>query len=166
MTTRTVRTATRRARATVALGFVATAAVAVATISSAPAAAGATATAARAISVREEAALRKTSESGNTLQEYGSVTGTLRGTATASISTSGTFVHVTAVLHVSGGTITVSGEGQLNANHGTEVSFKAPGRVTKGSGAFAHASGKGIVYGSENRSTHNVKIQVVGKLNY
>ncbi len=166
MTSSTLRTRRWRGHAPIGVAMLAALTLGVAAVAGAAVADGQSAHAARSISVREEANLHKTGQSGNSLSEQGSVTGTLSGTATATISTSGTFVKVTAVLHLSGGTLTVQGEGQLNSTHGTEVSFKAPGAVKNGTGSFSHASGKGTVYGSENRVTHNARIQVVGHLNY
>jgi hypothetical protein len=155
-----------RRHAPIALATLAAAGLPVWAVAGAATADGASAHAAHAISVRDEAKLRKVSQSGNSLSEEGPATGTLAGTATASISTSGTFVKVKAVLHVSGGTITVTGEGHLTTGGGTEVSFSAPGRVTGGTGKYKHAAGSGTVYGAENRVTHNARIQVVGHLSY
>lgn len=166
MTLSTLRTRMGRRHAPIGVAVVAALTLSVAAVVSAAVADGQSAHAARTVSVREEANLVKTGQTGNSLDEKGSVTGTLKGRATATISTSGTYVKVTAVLYLSGGTLTVQGEGQLNSTHGTEVSFKAPGAVKNGTGAYSHASGKGTVYGSENRVTHNARIQVVGRLNY
>jgi hypothetical protein len=163
MTLSTVRTGARREHAPIGL---AAALLAVGATGAVTAAAGQSAVAAHTISVKDEAALHATHKSGSRLTEEGSATGTLRGTATANISTSGPHVEVTAVLHVSGGTITVFGSGTLNTGGGTEVSFKAPGHVTGGTGKYSHVSGKGTVYGSLNRVNDSARIQVEGHLSY
>jgi hypothetical protein len=165
MTLSTKRTRIWRGHAPIGVATLAALTLTVAAVVSTAVADGQPAHAARATAVKEEANLHLTGRTGNSLSEQGSVTGTLSGTATATISTSGESVKVTAVLHLSGGTITVQGEGQLNSTHGTEVSFKAPGSVKNGTGAYKHASGKGTVYGSENRVTHSARIQVIGRLN-
>jgi hypothetical protein len=119
---------------------------------------------ASAISGNDNAKLHSVHASGSTLLEEGSATGPLPG-------------HVRAYLHI-GATLSgsftiytrygsVSGHGSATPHgSGVEQSFSGSLVVTGGSGRYAHARGRGGLYGTYNRRTYAVELQPRGTIYY
>jgi hypothetical protein len=98
------------------------------------------AVAARHLNLLEKCDMHLASVPASTLTERGTITGTFNGTVTAYITvftiSKGSY-SVTA--YFSGGDVTVQGTTQ-NRNYGTTGYAEGPGRITRGTGRFAHAS--------------------------
>jgi hypothetical protein len=119
--------------------------------------------AAGVISVNDTGRLRFTGESNGELIEEGPASGTLPGSVRARL-TLGTDVTLGFTIYLHGGSITGSGAAKLNPGKGVYASFNGTLNVSHGSGHYAHASGRGGLYGTIDRENDNATVQVVGRL--
>jgi hypothetical protein len=126
----------------------------------------ATARAARTQRVTDAARLSLVSADGNTLVERGRATGTLPGTVEVSLTLTGHAATSRFTIRTSGGTISGHGQGTLKTGKGGYDSFGGWVVVTRGSGRFRGASGRGGLYGSIYRVTDAMSVQVIGTLRY
>jgi hypothetical protein len=126
---------------------------------------GAPARAARSLNGYDNARLHYVKASGNTLYEEGSATGALPGRVTAALHVSATF----------GGSFTIyTRYGQIRGNgsatphpyrSGIE-SFSGTAYITGGTGRYAHAHGRGGMYGTYNQRNYEVVLQTRGTFSY
>jgi hypothetical protein len=126
---------------------------------------GSRAVAARTISLSENATLRAAPHAGNTIHELGEATGTYRCRITVDLRIVSTN-RVAASFTVTPAGGTVSGTG--SARFVSKGAFGYVGgelSITKGTGRFAHASGRNIGFsGKFNRETFIASIQVHGTI--
>ena len=123
--------------------------------------------AAQAQSVRDEGRLRLVKRSGSVLLEEGPASGTLSGKVRARFFYNGGPV-VTAqfTIDTAGGTIRAHGLGRLSSPTSSTPSFAGPLAIAGGSGRYAHARGRGRLYGVLNLNGDNLILQPVGQLDY
>lgn len=120
---------------------------------------------ARTLNVTDVAHLHLVGTSGELLEEEGNATGALPGKIKArfdvSTSITGSFVFYPR----GGGSITGHGSAQLHST-GTYSSFGGTMAVNHGTGRYAHARGRGALYGIMSRRTNAMTVQTTGKLSY
>lgn len=141
-----------------ALALVGTAAVA------ASARPGPSGRAAGTVKVDDHAALHLVKAVGSVLYEQGSATGTLPG-ATRVRMVIGSSVTASFTISTHGGSISGSGAAKLKSS-ARYASFGGSLSVAQGSGRYAHAHGKGALYGVIDRRTHAVTVTTIGTLYY
>ncbi len=122
------------------------------------------AVAARILVVRDAAKMHLLNANGNTLTEEGRATGTLVGTARATLSFNGSTTTSSFTFHLSGGSISGRGRAKLHSGNGRYESFGGSATITGGTGRYAHISGKGGFFGVLDRSNSNAEVQVIGNL--
>ncbi len=122
--------------------------------------------AARVLPVNDTAHLTLTNPggSGATLLEEGRAIGTLPGTVRARLTVGAEVVTAGFTIYLHGGTISGHSTAKLNPGRGEFASFGGSLSVSHGSGHYAHASGRGGLFGTINRNTDNATVQVVGNL--
>ncbi len=124
----------------------------------------AAARAASVISVNDTGRLHQIEENGSQLIEEGPASGSLPGSVRARL-TLGTTVTIGFTIYLHGGTISGHGAAKLNPGKGAYASFNGSLSVTHGSGRYAHAAGKGGLYGTIDRENNDATVvQVVGRL--
>jgi hypothetical protein len=145
---------------------------ALAALALAPIGAGATAPrpvarAAHSLSVKDEAKLHFVKSSGSTLIDEGSTTGTIPGRVRIVFTYNGS-PNVSSQLTIYGhsGSLRVHASGKLSSPTNPKPSFKGSLSVSGGSGAYAHASGKGTLYGVFNRRSYAMVVQTQGTIAY
>ena len=128
----------------------------------------ATASAAKSQDVNDAAHLRLiASRGGNDLTETGKATGTLPGTVTVSLNIHTRTANSSFTIAVKGGgSISGKGSGLLKTGKGGYASFGGSITVTGGTGKYAHASGKGGLYGTIYRLNDSMTVKVTGALHY
>jgi hypothetical protein len=120
--------------------------------------------AAGSVQVDDVAHLHLVKSSGSLLIEQGQATGSLPGKATVRMRV-GSRVTATFTIVASGGSIAGSGSAALKSS-GLYASFGGSLSVGSGSGRYAHAHGKGGLYGVIDRRTHAVTVKTAGTLYY
>ncbi len=123
------------------------------------------ANAAGTLNVKDEGHLHSVNNSGSELVEEGPVSGTIPGKVKVSFNIGATISAKFTIYAKSGGSISGHGGGALHSTSLT-ASFGGSLTVTGGSGRYAHAHGKGSLYGSINRKTYALTVSTVGKLYY
>jgi hypothetical protein len=117
------------------------------------------------LNVTDEAHLRLVNTAGEALEEEGPATGALPGKVhvrfTVGASVKGTFVFYPR----GGGSITGHGSAQLHSTS-RYSSFAGTMAVSHGTGRYAHAHGRGGLYGVVDRRTDAMTIQTTGQLSY
>ncbi|MHB1569510.1 MAG: hypothetical protein ACYC0H_09935 [Solirubrobacteraceae bacterium] len=107
------------------------------------------------------------SHGGNALIETGKATGTLPGTVTVSLTIHTRTANSSFTIAVKGGgSISGKGAGVLKTGKGGYASFGGSITVTGGTGKYAHASGKGGLYGTIYRLNDSMTVKVTGALHY
>lgn len=118
----------------------------------------------RALSVNDTGHLHLLKAFGSVLMEEGAAAGTLPGLARVRL-TVGSTVTASFSIRTSGGTIYGSGRAALHSS-GRYASFGGSLSVSHGSGRFAHAHGRGKLYGVIDRRTSALTVQTIGTLSY
>jgi hypothetical protein len=126
---------------------------------------GLTGRAAHVISVKEEGHLHMVGESGSLIAEEGPVAGTIAGKVKVRFNLGATIAASFTIYARGGGSISGHGTGALHST-GLYSSFGGSLSVTHGTGRFAHAHGKGGLFGVINRKTYALTVQTVGNLYY
>jgi len=129
--------------------------------------AGVVGRAAHALSVKDEGHLHMVSNSGSSLVEEGPVSGTIPGRVRVNFNI-GPTVYASFTIYVhGGGSISGSGDGTLHSTSAYST-FGGSLSVTRGTGRYAHAHGRGGLYGAINRrsSTYPMTVQTTGTLYY
>jgi tetraprenyl-beta-curcumene synthase len=111
-----------------------------------------------------EAKLHYLRSSGSTLIEEGPVSGGLSGRMNAVLNVGATFTG-SFVFHTRYGEIRGHGSAHPHAA-GRYETFSGSDVFTGGTGRYAHAHGRGAMYGSFDHKTYNVQIQTRGALYY
>jgi hypothetical protein len=128
-------------------------------------ASGPSASSARAISLDERANLHLTSKRGFTLNEQGPATGTFKGAIYVHLKIVST-KKVTAEVNIypsSGGSISSSASAAYR-REGATGRFSGSLSITRGSGAYSHASGSGLSFsGTIAKSNDAITVRVSGK---
>lgn len=126
---------------------------------------GPAAKAARTISFSETARLHSVSKGGNSLEEEGHATGTYDCSISVHLLiVSAERVSATFTVKPTGGTVSGSGSAKLEGEGGTGY-FGGSLAITKGTGTFAHASGRSIgISGTFNRETFSATVRVHGAI--
>ncbi|HEV2973469.1 MAG TPA: hypothetical protein VGX69_00555 [Solirubrobacteraceae bacterium] len=121
------------------------------------------ATAARTIAFSETAHLHAVSSGGSTITEEGRATGTFSCSITVHlVIETAERVHATFTVRPREGTVSGSGSARLQSEARAGY-FGGTLAITKGTGAFAHASGRNIgLSGSFNRETLSATVHVHG----
>jgi hypothetical protein len=96
----------------------------------------------------------------------GSASGTLPGKVHGTTTTEGASGRFVFVFEVSGGTLTGHGNGRVHFGSEGYASFSASLAIDHGTGRYAHVSGIGHAYGSENRYNHHATVQLLGNISY
>lgn len=124
----------------------------------------ATAKEARRVSLVENASLKFVSEDGAALAERGRATGTYNAPMTAILTIHPTYVTAVVTIFPRGGSIT----GTAQANYIVKSStgyFGGTFTITKGTGAYRHASGKALgISGTVNRYSFALTVKAHGEL--
>ena len=99
---------------------------------------------AKTVSLYEKGSLKLASTPGRTLLEKGSISGTYNGRVTSTITTfSVSRGKFWVIAYLSNGSVTIEGSTE-NHNYGSTGYAVGVGHVTKGTGAFAHASARSL----------------------
>jgi hypothetical protein len=120
--------------------------------------------AAHVLKASDTAHLRYISGSGSTINEEGKATGTLPGSMRVRLDVGTTFTG-TFKIYASGGLIEGHGSATPHGS-GTYESFAGTLTVTHGTGRYAHAHGKGGLYGTFNRNNYALVVKTTGSLTY
>ncbi len=122
------------------------------------------AVAARVLRATDTAHLHYVSSSGSLLFDEGRATGTLPGSMRVHLDLGTTFTG-TFTIYASGGSIEGHGSATPHGS-GTYESFAGTLTVTGGSGRYAHAHGRGGLYGTFDRDNYALVIETTGSLTY
>lgn len=119
----------------------------------------------KTIAFSETAHLHAVSKGGSALEEEGRATGTFDCSITVRlVIVSAELVKATFTVKPRGGTVSGSGSARLQAEGSTGY-FGGTLAITKGTGVFAHASGRNIgLSGSFNRETYRATVRVHGSV--
>jgi hypothetical protein len=120
--------------------------------------------AARTLNVTDTAHLRYRGTSGSSLIEEGVATGGLPGRVRVRFDV-GASVAASFTISTPHGALIGHGKGLLHAS-GMYASFGGSMVVTRGTGRFRHAHGRGGFYGVINRKTYDVTVQTISRLSY
>jgi hypothetical protein len=121
----------------------------------------------RTLSVRDEGKLRFLSSSGSSLLDEGSVTGTIPGRAKVSFNYDGSpSVSARFTIYGRGGSISGVAKGRLSNPNSLTPSFRGSLAITGGRGRYAHARGKGELFGVFYRHGYGLTVQALGRLRY
>jgi hypothetical protein len=120
--------------------------------------------AAHVLKASDTAHLRYISGSGSTINEEGKATGTLPGNMRVRLDVGTTFTG-NFKIYASGGSIEGHGSAKPHGS-GTYESFAGTLTVTHGTGRYAHAHGKGGLYGTFNRNNYALVVKTTGNLTY
>jgi hypothetical protein len=163
MTTRVCRAATTAICAALAAGCLATATQSVAESGPSEHRAG-PAHGARVLKATDTAHLHYVRSSGSLLLDEGKATGTLPGSMRVRLNLGTTFTG-TFTIYASGGSIEGHGSATPHGS-GTYESFSGTLTVTGGTGRYAHAHGRGGLYGTFDRDNYALVIETTGSLTY
>lgn len=120
---------------------------------------------ARTLRAVDTAHLHRTHCSCNEILEEGVAKGALPGTVRAYVTVGAPIIFRFTITVRGGGTISGEGSGKPRGNP-AEPSFAGTMTVTRGTGRYRHAHGKGGFYGTLNRSTYAAVMQTTGTLSY
>ncbi len=121
--------------------------------------------AARTLRAVDTAHLRRAHCSCNAILEEGDAKGAIPGTVRAYVIVGAPIIFRFTITVRGGGTISGEGAGKPKGNP-AEPSFAGTMTVTRGTGRYRHAHGKGGFYGTLNRSTFAAVMQTTGTLSY
>jgi hypothetical protein len=120
--------------------------------------------AADVLNATDTAHLHYVSSSGSLLFDEGKATGTLPGSMRVHLDLGTTFTG-TFTIYASGGSIEGHGSATPHGS-GTYESFAGTITVTGGTGRYAHAHGRGGLYGTFDRDNYALVIKTTGSLTY
>ncbi len=149
----------RSTKATLCAAFVASSCLAIAAQS-----VHAIAHAAHVLKATDTAHLHYVSASGSLLFDEGRATGTMPGSMRVHLNLGTTFTG-TFTIHTNGGSIAGHGSATPHGS-GTYESFSGTLTVTGGTGRYAHARGRGGLYGTFDRENYALVIKTTGSLTY
>ncbi|MFZ1925589.1 MAG: hypothetical protein WAU42_05550 [Solirubrobacteraceae bacterium] len=119
---------------------------------------------ARALSVDDTGHLHLLKAFGSVLLEEGAAGGTLPGVAKVRLVVGSTVI-ASFTIQTKHGTIYGSGSAALHSS-GRYASFGGSLSVSRGTGSYARAHGSGKLYGVIDRRTSSLTVQTVGTLSY
>ncbi len=163
MTPRVRRRATTALCSALASGCLSTATQSVAASAHTGHAAG-RADAAHVLTATDTAHLHYITSSGSLLLDEGKATGTLPGSMRVHLNLGTTFTG-TFTIYASGGSIEGRGSATPHGS-GTYESFSGTLTVIGGTGRYAHAHGRGGLYGTFDRDNYALVIKTTGSLTY
>jgi hypothetical protein len=120
--------------------------------------------AAHILEATDTAHLHYVSSSGSLLLDEGKASGTLPGSMRVRLDLGTTFTG-TFTIYASGGSIPGRGSAAPHGS-GTYESFAGTLTVTGGTGRYAHAHGRGGLYGTFDRDNYALVIKTTGSLTY
>jgi hypothetical protein len=120
--------------------------------------------ASRSVSVNDTGHLHLLKAFGSTLLEEGAAAGTLPGLAKVRLLVGSTVI-ASFTIQTKHGTIYGSGSAALHSS-GRYASFGGSLSVSHGTGSYARAHGSGKLYGVIDRRTSSLTVQTIGTLNY
>lgn len=120
--------------------------------------------AAHVLKATDTAHLHYVSASGSLLLEEGKASGALPGSMRVHLNVGTTFSG-TFTIYASGGSIEGHGSAMPHGS-GTYESFSGTLTVTGGTGRYAHAHGRGGLYGTFNRDNYALVVKTTGSLTY
>jgi hypothetical protein len=122
---------------------------------------------AQTVNLRDEGQLQLIKRSGSLLLEEGAATGTLPGKVRVHFFyNGGPSVIALFTIYTSDGSIRGRGLGRLSSPTSSSPSFVGPLAITGGTGSYAHAQGRGKLYGVFYLSGDKLIFQPVGQLRY
>ncbi len=150
----------RRVRTTTLMGVLA---ISLVVMTNSAIAAPPRAVASRTISLSETGHLHAASHGGSTIDEQGTATGTYNCSITVHlVIVSAETITATFTVRPSGGTVSGSGSARFSTEGGSGY-IGGTLAITKGTGIFAHASGRDIGFsGKFNRENYSATIRVHG----
>jgi hypothetical protein len=123
-----------------------------------------TARAAHTLNATDTAHLHYVSSSGSLLYEEGSASGTLQGSMRAHFDVGPTFSGSFTIYTHAG---TIKGHGKATpSGSGRYESFSGSLVATGGTGRYTHAHGHAGLYGTFDRKTYALVVQMTGRLSY
>jgi hypothetical protein len=120
---------------------------------------------ARSLRAVDTAHLHRVRCSCNEILEEGQAKGSLPGSVRAYVNVGAPIVFHFTITVRGTGTLSGQGSGRPKGNP-AEPSFSGTMTITRGTGRFRHAHGKGGFYGTINRSTYAAVMQTTGTLSY
>lgn len=123
--------------------------------------------AARTLNLKESAALRLDNKHGVLLKEHGTAKGTLGGKLYLQLKVTSTrSVSATVQVYPSGGSISGAATASYHVS-GAYAHFSGHLNITKGSGRYSKARGKGLSFsGTIKRGVDSINVYVSGRLSY
>jgi hypothetical protein len=122
---------------------------------------------ARTLNLRDEGSLQLVKRAGSLMLEEGTASGTLPGNMRVHFFyNGGPKVIALFTIYADGGSIRGHGLGRLNNPESSSPSFAGDLAISDGSGRYAHAHGRGKVYGVFYRSSDKLILQPRGQLRY
>jgi hypothetical protein len=121
----------------------------------------------RTTNVREEGSLRFASDEATQIVDEGRMSGTLPGSGRVYFSYNGSpNVSARFTIRTAGGTIDGTARCRLNNPNSPTPSFRGALAIVGGSGRYAHARGRGELFGVFHRRGYGLIVQAIGKLSY
>jgi hypothetical protein len=119
------------------------------------------------LNVRDEGHLRYLKSSGTLLIDEGAATGTIPGRVRVFFNYDGSpKVSARFTIYGAHGTLTGSAAAQLSNPDTPRPSFRGSLSLTGGSGIYAHARGRGEMFGVFYRRGYGMIVQTIGRLRY
>lgn len=122
--------------------------------------------AAGALQVTDSAKLRYIKSTGARIYEQGYAHGTIPGAVKVQLTLRGYTATASFTIYTKAGYISGRAQGKLKFTKNGWDTFAGTGAIAHGSGRYAHASGTGSVYGSLNRATYAMSVQIHGQVHY
>jgi hypothetical protein len=127
----------------------------------------ASALAARVLNVRDQGRLHYVKSSGSVIIDEGRAGGTFPGWVKVRFTYDGEpTVAARFTISGNGGSISARGTARLSSPTSPSPSFRGTMTITGGSGRYAHAHGRGELYGVYYRRSYGLTVQAIGKLPY
>jgi hypothetical protein len=119
------------------------------------------------MTVRDEGHLKFVRSSGTQLIDEGPISGTIQGHVRVRFTYTGDpNVAASLTIYAAHGSINVRATGRMSSPTSLHPSFKGQLAIVGGTGRYAHASGKGELFGVFYRRNYAMVVQTIGKFHY
>lgn len=123
--------------------------------------------ASRTLKVSDEGRLHYVRSSGNEIIDEGEATGTVPGRVVVHFTYDGSpSVYASFQIYAHGGTIGGHAKGAISNPTSTSPSFRGACTLSGGAGRYAHAHGKGELFGVYYRRSYGMTVQTRGGVEY